>query len=224
MTIAQLAERNGIKPDTMRKRWNRLHPSVPFSVNAEITEQQAAELLNVPARKSAPVPSRVPRVRSANLSASVPSVAESVPPIPFSVPPEIRAEQNTESTADFRVIMCRWLLWLITAAHMMLVLVGAFIRFDGLLGLFVAFIPCAFIVASNIAATDSRFWETTENAKFSAFVLYCAFGYLDFLTFREVVDLPSAESRFWFSVSASVLLGMVAFSALVFQQKMSVEK
>lgn len=219
-TIAERAERLGMKPDTVRKRWNAAFPSAPFDRYAEITDADAEKLFSV-RKRGAEIPAK-----SVRKSVSVPSV---------SVVSEIQTRNVAETQAepeqskqpgnvrDLRVKLCRWLLWSITACQIFLVFVGCVFRFGGLVGVFVAFIPSAFLVAANAVAGDARFFDSTETAKISAFFLSAVFGYLHFLTFRDVV-MVGAEMEFWFSVVSATVVEVVAFSAIVLQQKISVEK
>ena len=136
---------------------------------------------------------------------------------------EIEQPETRANAQDLRVKLCRWLLWSITACQIFLVFVGCVFRFGGLVGVFVAFIPSAFLVAANAVAGDARFFDSTETAKLSAVFLSAVFGYLHFLTFRDVVRLDG-QSEFWFSAVSATVVEVVAFSAIVLQQKISVEK
>lgn len=219
-TIAERAERLGMKVDTVARRWPKLFPSVPFSRHAEITDADAEKLFSV---------------RKRGVETKTKSVRKSVPVSAFPVVAQIPAQNEAERLAepeqakqpqnaqDLRVKLCRWLLWSITACQIFLVFVGCVFRFGGLVGVFVAFIPSAFLVAANAVAGDARFFDSTETAKISAFFLSAVFGYLHFLTFRDVV-MVGAEMEFWFSVVSATVVEVVAFSAIVLQQKISVEK
>lgn len=219
-TIAERAERLGIKTDTVRKRWGALFPSVPFNRYAEITDADAEKLFSV-RKRGAEIPAK-----SVRKSVSVPAVS-----VFAEIPARNEAEKvaepeqakQPENVQDLRVKLCRWLLWSITACQIFLVFVGCIFRFGGLVGLFVAFIPSAFLVAANTVAGDARFFDSTETAKISAFFLSAVFGYLHFLTFRDVV-MVGAEMEFWFSVVSATVVEVVAFSAILLQQKISIEK
>jgi len=219
-TIAERAERLEIKPDTVRKRWNAVFPSVPFNRHAEITDADAEKLFSVRKRGAEIKP------KSVRKSVSVPAVSVFAE-MPARNEAERLAEpeqaQQPENVQDLRVKLCRWLLWSITACQIFLVFVGCIFRFGGLVGVFVAFIPSAFLVAANAVAGDARFFDSTETAKIAAAFLSAVFGYLHFLTFRDVV-MVGAEMEFWFSVVSATVVEVVAFSAIVLQQKISVEK
>lgn len=219
-TISARAETLGMKPDTVRKRWNALFPSVPFSRHAEITDGDAEKLFSVRKRGAET------KTKSVRKSVSVPAFSV-VAEIPARNEAERLAEpeqaQQPENVQDLRVKLCRWLLWSITACQIFLVFVGCVFRFGGLVGVFVAFIPSAFLVAANAVAGDARFFDSTETAKLSAAFLSAVFGYLHFLTFRDVVRLDG-QSEFWFSAVSATVVEVVAFSAIVLQQKISAEK
>jgi len=223
ITAAELAERNGIRIGTLEKRFRKCFPSERWSRNAELTPEQAERLLSVSGterksgtQKARPVTRNLAAHTERPVLLSVPERAE---PIAASAEPEPDA-----ATQDRRVLLCRWLLWSITACQVFLVFVGCIFRFGGMVGAFVAFIPSAFLISANLVAGDARFFSSTETAKLSAFGLSAVFGYLHFLTFCDVVSMPDAGSTFWFSVTAATVVEVVAFSAIVLQQKISVEK
>ena len=226
-TISARAETLGMKPDTVRKRWNASFPSVPFDRYAEITDEEAEKLFSV-RKRGAEIPAK-----SVRKSVSVPAYAEIIEELDANEKRAILAEaeldvlkkqaKQPENAQDLRVKLCRWLLWSITACQIFLVFVGCIFRFGGLVGVFVAFIPSAFLVAANAVAGDARFFDSTETAKISAFFLSAVFGYLHFLTFRDVV-MVGAEMEFWFSVVSATVVEVVAFSAILLQQKISIEK
>lgn len=241
-TIAARAERLGIKTDTVRKRWGALFPSVPFDRYAEITDADAEKLFSVrkrgagisakSVRKSVSVPAvsvfaEIPTRNEAEKVAGIIKELEANERRAILEEAELdvlkKQPNPPENAQDLRVKLCRWLLWSITACQIFLVFVGCIFRFGGLVGLFVAFIPSAFLVAANAVAGDARFFDSTETAKISAFFLSAVFGYLHFLTFRDVV-MVGAEMEFWFSVVSATVVEVVAFSAIVLQQKISSEK
>lgn len=219
-TIAERAERLGMKIDTVARRWPKLFPSVPFNRHAEIADADAEKLFSA-RKRGAEIPAK-----SVRKSVSVPAVS-----VFAEIPARNEAEKVAESeqakqpenVQDLRVKLCRWLLWSITACQIFLVFVGCIFRFGGLVGLFVAFIPSAFLVAVNAVAGDARFFDSTETAKLTAAFLAVIFGGLDFLTFRDVV-MVGAEMEIWFSAVSATVVHVVAFSAIVLQQKISSEK
>jgi len=130
ITAAELAERNGIRIGTLEKRFRKCFPSERWSRNAELTPEQAERLLSVSGterksgtQKARPVTRNLAAHTERPVLLSVPERAE---PIAVSAEPEPDA-----TTQDRRVLLCRWLLWSITACQVFLVFVGCIFRFGG---------------------------------------------------------------------------------------------